>query len=247
MKIKYLISLSLLLSLIVLPTEAQKKTERSYIRSGNRSYNDSIWNKADIKYRKALDLNPVSNDAKYNLGNALYNGLINDSVQGEKPANEVMEEIIKVFTEATQNEQDDLRLSQVYHNLGNANYLYGAAQYVNGMPQAKETLANSIAAYKESLRLNPSDNETRFNLAKAKAIYNSVPSSPQSQDQNQDQEQQQQQQDQQDQPQPEPPTERDMSEENAEQILQMLMQDEKDLQEKVQMQQQQTKKLDKDW
>lgn len=246
MKLQYFIPLFLLLSMLVLPGEAQKKTERSYIRSGNRSYNDSIWNKAEIKYRKALDLNPSCNDARYNLGNALYSGLINDSVQGEKPANEVLEEIIKVFNEATQNEQDNARLAQVYHNLGNACYLYGAAQYVNGVQQAKETLAKSIAAYKESLRLNPSDNETRFNLAKAKAIYNSVPSSPQDQNQDQNQEQQQQQ-DQQDQPQPEPPTERDMSEENAEQILQMLMQDEKDLQEKVQMQQQQTKKLDKDW
>lgn len=247
MKIKPIIPLCLLFCLLVLPMEAQKKTDRSYIRSGNRSYNDSIWNKAEIKYRKALDLNPASNDARYNLGNALYSGLINDTIQNGKPANEVLEEIIKVFNESAQNETDNARLAQVYHNLGNANYIYGAAQYVNGVPQAKETLAKSIAAYKESLRLNPSDNETRFNLAKAKAIYNSVPSSPQSQDQNQDQEQQQQQQEQQDKPQPEPPTERDMSEENAEQILQMLMQDEKDLQEKVQMQQQQTKKLDKDW
>lgn len=247
MKYKYIIPLCLLLSMLVLPIEAQKKTDRSYIRSGNRSYNDSIWDKAEIKYRKALDLNPMSNDARYNLGNALYSGLINDTVQSGKPANEILDEVIKVFIEAIQNETDEARLAQIYHNLGNANYIYGTAQYINGVPQAKETLANSIAAYKESLRLNPSDNETRFNLAKAKAIYNSVPSSPQSQDQNQDQEQKQQPQDQQDKPQPEPPTERDISKENAEQILQMLMQDEKDLQEKVQMQQQQTKKLDKDW
>lgn len=246
MKINHILPFTLLLAFFVLPVEAQKKTERSYIRSGNRSYNDSIWNKAEIKYRKAIDLNPTSNDARYNLGNALYSGLINDTVQGEKPVEEVMKEIINVFNEATQNETDETRLAQVYHNLGNANYLYGAAQYVNGVPEAKETLAKSIAAYKEALRRNPSDNETRFNLAKAKAIYNSVPSSPQDQNQDQNQEQQQQQ-DQQDQPQPEPPTERDMSEENAEQILQMLMQDEKDLQEKVQMQQQQTKKLEKDW
>ena len=247
MKKRSILSFFLLMGLLAMPAAAQKKTDRSYIRSGNRSYNDSIWKQADIKYRKAIELNPSSNDAKYNLGNTLYSGLITDTLQNGKPANEVLDEIIKVFTEAAQNETDDARLAQVYHNLGNANYIYGAAQYVNGMPQAKETLAQSILAYKESLRRNPSDNETRFNLAKAKAIYNSVPSSPQNQDQNQDQEEQQQQQDQQDNPQPEPPTERDMSEENAEQILQMLMQDEKDLQEKVQMQQQQTKKLDKDW
>lgn len=244
MKYSRIIFVSLFLGILTLPIQAQKRSERSYIRSGNKAYKDSVWNKAEIKYRKAIDLNPASNDARYNLGNTLYNSVTTDTVQGDRTANEILDEVIESYINATKTETDDMKLAQAYHNLGNAYYLYGAAQYSSGVDKAKETLANSIMAYKESLRRNPSDNEERFNLAKAKVLYNSVPTNPQ--DQNQDQEQQQNQDQQQQQP--EPPSEKDISEDNAEQILQMLMQDEKDLQEKVQqMQQQQGKKLDKDW
>lgn len=228
------------------PLQAQKKSDRSYIRSGNRNYNDSVWNKAEIKYRKAIDVNPASADAKYNLGNTLYSSLVTDTVQGARPANEILEEIIQLYTEISKTETDETHLAQVQHNLGNALYLYGVAQYSNGVENAKETLAGSIDAYKESLRLNPSDNETRYNLAKAKAVYNSVPRSPQSSNPDQQKNDDQQQDDESTPPPPVQENNNDISEENAEQILQALMQDEKDLQERVQMKQD-GKKLDKDW
>ena len=48
-----------------------QKTDRDYLRSGNKLYKDSLFVKAEVDYRKALELNPKSADAMYNLGNAL--------------------------------------------------------------------------------------------------------------------------------------------------------------------------------
>ena len=50
---------------------AQDKTDRDYLRSGNKLYNDSLFIKAEVDYRKALELNPKSTDAMFNLANAL--------------------------------------------------------------------------------------------------------------------------------------------------------------------------------
>ena len=43
--------------------------ERIHIRNGNKLYNDSLFVDAEIEYRKALDINPSSTEAMYNLGN----------------------------------------------------------------------------------------------------------------------------------------------------------------------------------
>ena len=50
---------------------AQDKTDRDYLRSGNKLYNDSLFIKAEVDYRKALEINPKSTDAMFNLANAL--------------------------------------------------------------------------------------------------------------------------------------------------------------------------------
>lgn len=48
-----------------------QKTDRDYLRSGNKLYKDSLFVKAEVDYRKALEVNPKSADALYNLGNSL--------------------------------------------------------------------------------------------------------------------------------------------------------------------------------
>jgi tetratricopeptide (TPR) repeat protein len=224
---------------------AQTMTENDYIRKGNKLYADSLFEKAEVEYRKALDVNPMSVDAMYNLGNALFNQI----PQSEDKGKEAMSQ----YTAAAKIETDKMKLAQIYHNLGTLMYL--AQQY----PQ-------SVEAYKEAMRNNPHDDETRYNLAKA--MHMCKPQEQQeNQDQNQEQqeqkqeqqqqqekkeeqqqqEQQQQQQEQQQQQQPE--NKEQISKENAEQILNALMQDEKDIQEKQKkmMKQQQGKTLDKDW
>lgn len=223
-----------LLFLLVASSAFAQKTERDYLRSGNKLYNDSLFIKAEIDYRKALEINPKSTDAMFNLGNSLLM---------QQKAKEAMEQ----FESASKVEKDKDKLAQIYHNMGVI--LQSSKQY----PQC-------IEAYKESLRNNPKDDETRYNLALAQKL---LKDQQQNQDKNQDQkqnqkddkkdqnknQQEQDKKDQQNQNQQQQQQNKDeMSKENAQQLLNAVMQDEKNVQDKVKKQLQiQGKKLDKDW
>ena len=142
---------------------AQDKTDRDYLRSGNKLYNDSLFIKAEVDYRKALELNPKSTDAMFNLANALL------MQQKAKEAMEQYESVSKI-------EKDKQKLAQIYHNMG-------------VILQSSKQLPQCIEAYKESLRNNPKDDETRYNLALAQKLLKDQQNQDQ---QNQDQQQQQQ-------------------------------------------------------
>lgn len=221
------IYITLLFSFIASASYAQK-TDRDYIRSGNKLYNDSLFIKAEVDYRKALEINPKSTDAMYNLANTLLM---------QQKANEAMEQ----FESVSKIEKDKAKLAEIYHNMGVI--LHVNKQY----PQC-------IEAYKESLRNNPKDDETRYNLALAQKMLKDQQQQEQEQQQNQDQQQEQQkeqeeqQKDQQQNQQEQQQNKNEMSKENAQQLLNAVMQDEKDVQEKMKKQLQiQGKKLDKDW
>lgn len=226
---------------------AQTMTESDHIRKGNRLYADSLFEKAEIEYRRALELNPQSTDAMYNLGNALFYQIPQSQEKAEAKGEEAMQQYIT----ASKLETDKDKLAGIYHNLGTL--LYMAQQY-----------PLSVEAYKEAMRNNPHDDETRYNLAKAMHMLKQQEQEQQQdqqeqqqdqqqqdqqqqqqeQQQQQQQEQQQQQQDQQQQEQ-----QQQISKENAEQMLNALMQDEKQIQEKQKkmMQERQGKTFEKDW
>lgn len=212
-----------------------QKTERDYLRSGNKLYKDSTFVKAEVDYRKALELEPKSTDAMYNLGNALLM---------QQKAKEAMEQ----FEAASRVEIDKAKLAQIYHNMG-------------VILQSSKQLPQCIEAYKQALRNNPKDDETRYNLALAQK---QLKDQQQQQDQNQEKDQkqdqkkdeQQQNKDQQEQDkkdqqqnnQQQQQNENQMSKENAEQLLKAAMQDEKNVQDKVKKAVQvQGRKLEKDW
>ena len=226
--------LSLLLCVGAGQALAQEKTDRDYLRSGNKLYNDSLFIKAEVDYRKALELNPKSTDAMFNLANALL------MQQKTKEAMEQYESVSKI-------EKDKEKLAQIYHNMG-------------VILQSSKQLPQCIEAYKESLRNNPKDDETRYNLALAQKQLKDQQQDQQNQDQQQQQEQKedkqdqnkdQQEQDQKDQQQNQQQQQQnknEMSKENAQQLLNAVMQDEKNVQDKVKKQIQiQGKKLEKDW
>ena len=214
---------------------AQDKTDRDYLRSGNKLYNDSLFIKAEVDYRKALELNPKSTDAMFNLANALLM---------QQKAQEAMEQ----YESVSKIEKDKQKLAQIYHNMGVI--LQSGKQY----PQC-------IEAYKESLRNNPKDDETRYNLALAQKLLKDQQQDQQNQDKQQQQQEQkedkqdqnkdQQEQDQKDQQQNQQQQQQnknEMSKENAQQLLNAVMQDEKNVQDKVKKQLQiKGKKLEKDW
>lgn len=227
----------LLMLLTVSAVAFGQKTDRDYLRSGNKLYKDSLFVKAEVDYRKALEVNPKSSAAMYNLGNALLM---------QQKAQEAMEQ----YQAASRLEKDKAKLAQIYHNMG-------------VILQSSKKLPECIEAYKESLRNNPHDNETRYNLALAqKQLKDQQQNQNQNQDKQQEQKQdqkqdeQQQNKDQQDQDkkdqqqnnQQQQQNQNEMSKENAEQLLNAAMQDEKNVQDKVKKQIQiQGKKLDKDW
>lgn len=226
-------------------TLSAQKAERKNVREGNKLYESEKYTESEIAYRKSLEVNPRSTEGTYNLGNSLYK-------QGKFPeAAEQYQLIAGQGEKLAQTAEGKARLSEVYHNMGNI--------FMNGKDYGK-----AVEVYKQSLRLNPKDDETRYNLALAQKLL----SDQQNQDQNQDQQnddkqenkdqkddqQQQQQQPQDDQQQDktqeqQQPNEQ-MSKDNAQQMLDAFLQDEKDTQEKVkkaQMQQQQRRKTEKEW
>ena len=218
-----------------------QKAERDYIRKGNRLFNDSVFVDAEVNYRKALEANPKSTVSMYNLGNTLS--------QQQK-----FQDAMEQYVSASKIEKDKMKLAHIYHNMG---VLF----------QAGKDYAKAVDAYKMSLRNNPADHETRYNLALAQKMLKDQ-QNQQNQDQNQDQNKDQQKQDQKqdqnkdnqnqkqdekkDQQQPpksEKKQDNQMSKENAEQLLNSVMQDEKDVQDKVKKQQKvmQGGRLEKDW
>lgn len=214
---------------------AAQGNERDHIRRGNKLYNDSLFVKAEVEYRKALDANPGSTEAMYNLGNTL---LMQQKAQ----------DAMKQYEAASKIEKNKAKLAKIFHNAGVI--LQAGKQY----PQC-------IEAYKQSLRNNPNDDETRYNLALAQKMLKDQQQNQNQNQQDQDkqeekkneQEQQQQkkqeqQKQKQDSQQQQQQQQNQMSKENAEQLLNAVMQDEKDVQEKVKKQlQMRGKKYDKDW
>lgn len=158
----------ILLSLISVTAFAQK-AERQNIRKGNKQYEQEKYTEAEIDYRKSQEVNPNSPQAAFNLGNALYK-------------QQKFEDAMKQYGVAAQNTQDQQMISEALHNTGNV--------FMSGQDYAK-----AIEVYKQSLRLNPSDNETRYNLALAqKLLKDQQDQQKQDQDQNKDQQDQQDQQ-----------------------------------------------------
>lgn len=197
-------------------------------------FNDSVYVNAEVNYRKALEVNPQSTVSMFNLGNTL--------AQQNK-----LQEAMEQYVAATKIEKDKDDLAQIYHNMG-------------VIFQSQKDYAKAVEAYKQSLRNNPKDDETRYNLALAQKMLKDQQQDQQNQDQNQQQQKQDQQEDkkgqskdqQQNKEQQQPPQpqkkDNEMSKENAEQLLNSVMQDEKDVQDKVKKQQViQGGRLEKDW
>lgn len=199
--------------LIAHPIYAQE--ESSDVRHGNRQYRKEEYNQAEVDYRRALGKNEDSFEAHYNLGNSLFK-------QEKYPeAQEQFETARKLIKE----KEDTKKAADIDHNLGNCYF-------------AQQQYDKAVAAYQSSLRNNPKDHDTRYNLVKAMQMLQQ-----QQQNQQQQQEQEQEKNDKQEQQQ----QEQQMDKETAEQILEALEQDERETQEKMQRQKGSKKRVEKDW
>ena len=213
---------------------AQK--ESGDVRRGNREYRKQNFTEAEVDYRRGLEANKDSYEAHYNLGDALF--------KQDKYTDAQLE--FETAAKMLDKKADKDRYAKVMHNIGNCTF-------------AQQQYDKAVAAYQESLRANPKDNDTRYNLVKAMEMLQQQQQQQQQNQQNQqNQDQQQQQQQQQDQQQDQQDQQQDqqqqqqeqqdqMDKETAEQILQALEQDEQDTQEKMQRQQGKKRRVEKEW
>ena len=223
-----------ILSLFLAPSSilfAQK--EASDVRRGNREYNKQNYTEAEVNYRRGLEKNKNGYEAHYNLGDALF--------KQDKYADAQAE--FETAAKMLDKKEDKTRYAKAMHNIGNCHF-------------AQQQYDKAVAAYQESLRANPADNDTRYNLVKSmQMLQQQQQQNQQNQDQKQDQQQQQEQQQNQDQQQEQQEQQQQQQEQNddqmdketAEQILQALEQDEQDTQEKMQRQQGKKRRVEKEW
>lgn len=203
-----------------------QKVERSYIRKGNRLYNDSSYIDAEINYRKALEINPKSTVSMYNLGNSLI------YQQKNKDA-------LEQYVSASKMEKDKYKLSYIYHNIG---VLF----------HRDKDYKQAIEAYKKALINNPKDDETRYNLSLAQKLLKDEQDNKennQKENKNNDSNNSSNN-NKHDSSKSSQSSERypKMSKENAEKLLNSVMQDERDVQDRIKKQQKlHGGRLEKDW
>lgn len=218
-----LLTLALVCSMICMA-----QADRQYIRSGNKLYRQQNFVKAEAEYRKALSVNGENAHALYNLGCAL--------MMQQKDSAAVVQ-----YQKAGKVETSPARKAKVFHNIG-------------VICQNHRMYGDAIEAYKESLRNNPNDDETRYNLALCKRLNKNKPQQNKNNKDKQDkdnkdkQNKQNQDKDKKDQNK-ENQKQNEMSKDNAEQLLNAAMQNEKATQQRVKnaMRQNKSRKLQKNW
>ncbi|MFN8287227.1 MAG: tetratricopeptide repeat protein [Chitinophagales bacterium] len=214
------------------------------IREGNKLFQiDSFSNAADAEaqYKKALDKENNAPVATFNLGDAIYQ-------QGR------YDTAAKWFELSAKTNPDSLVRAKAYHNLGNS---YAKAKTPNWEEAAK--------AYKEALKLNPKDADTRYNLAYANEMLrqknqgggggqnNQKNKQQQKQDDKQQQSKndknQQQKQNDEKQKQQNAGQQPKLNKNDAEQILQAIANEEQKTNQKMQQKQMKVApiKIEKDW
>lgn len=220
------------------------KAERNALRRGNALFKDDKFHEALEQYQKAIDINGSSIRGRYNKAVALLQ-LQSDDNKGTE--NDPRVEAAKIFAELVDDAKKfDSEIAQhAYYNLGNIAF-------------NDEKYDQSIAFYKDALRIKPEDMDARENLRLAQLKKQEQ---EQNQDQNQDQneqdkkdqeqqqQQQQQQQDQQNQEEQQQQQQQKPMTGSAQQILQTMQNKENATRKKVQPQEQPTGRpqTDKPW
>jgi hypothetical protein len=123
--------------------DLQRKA-RSMVREGNQLYEKEQFTDASVAYKKALESSSYYDKASYNLGNAMYQ-------------NKNFKEAAPQYELSAKTATDKFTKAEAYHNLGNSF-------------METKNYQGAVDAYKNSLRNNPNDDETRYNLAVAQKL-----------------------------------------------------------------------------
>jgi len=218
------------------------QSTRGLVNDGVDFYKEQKFADAEVNFKKGTEKSPESFEAKFNLGDAYYK-------------QQRYDEAIKSFQSAFVNARSDEEKAKIFHNVGNSLL-------------KSQKVKESVGAYKEALKLNPNDQETKYNLSYALNMLKNQNQNQQNQnqDQNKDQQdqnqqnqdqqkqdqqkqdqQQQNQNQQQQQQQSEEQKEQELTKQEAEKILEALKNNEKDLQKQLRKIKGQRVKTEKDW
>lgn len=120
-----------------------KESKESLSDASLEMANDN-FSLAEAEYREAIALNPKDDTGKYNLGNAYYDKEMNDVAMSR-------------FKQAAAVADTKTDKHKAFHNLGNT--------FMN-----EKKYQEAVESYKNALRNNPKDEETRYNYALAKEL-----------------------------------------------------------------------------
>ncbi len=117
------------------------QSTRGLVNDGVDAYEENKFADAEVDFKKAIENDVENFEARFNLGDAIYK-------QGR------FEEALEEFKNSIPLAETNEAKAQIFHNIGNS---FLKAQ----------KLKESIAAYREALKLNPNDMETKYNLSYA--------------------------------------------------------------------------------
>ena len=118
------------------------QSERKITRKGNSQYETGNFVDAEINYKKAIEKNADLLEAEFNLGDALMK-------------QERFDEALEAFEKVSSTTENPTLKANALHNKGN-------------VLLSQQDLEGALESYKDALRLNPKDNETRYNYAYVK-------------------------------------------------------------------------------
>ena len=150
----------------LMPSLGFSQAGREEVQEGNDFFAEGRFDEAQKKYRKALQENPSSPVIRYNLGDAEYK-------------RNQYEQAVEAFSQSLQTGGSELQ-GRASYNLGNALYRLGK-------------LGDSIQGYKEALRINPDDRDSKQNLEFVRSKLEEQQKQQQQDQKDQEQEQEQEQ------------------------------------------------------
>lgn len=222
-------------SFVELAAETQTtRKERNFILDANKAFNDKEYDKAIKLYNEALEENPTSERAKYNLAVTMLKIADekggaggNNSAMPDSISIKIMNQADSIFRELYKTSSDNLTKELSIYNSGNI--MFNENQY-----------AISIDQYKKALRLNPNNNNARHNLRLAQLKLQQQQQENQNEDKEDKEDEKNEQEKQQPQPQEQPqPQQQQPKQSNAETILNAAQQNEDKTRERLEKQQQQ--------
>ncbi len=205
------------------------QSPHSYLREGDGKYVQRDFAKAEESYRKAQEI-VKTDQGNFNLGNAVYS-------QGR------YDEALKQYDETAKKAADADLKADAQYNAGNAHF-------------QKNEYDKAVDAYKQELKIHPNDAEGKLNLALAmrqlkkqqqQQQKKDPPKKDQQQKQKQQQQQDQQQQQQQQQDQQNQPPPQDVKQQEAQNLLRIMDNEERKVQQRMRKGEAKPSKSNKDW